>query len=686
MFIFSTIIFYRFTSVKQLKGFISYSNILILLIFSIISIMSLIISRPDNDDIEFFHRAFLQFFHLHDPIYVNETLLNFSGLPPLSILHLTTSYEYLIIFIAKIIGINPVIVYQNCMSWLASLITLLTYYSLFRMFGAKQKTSFIAVLLTVLFFIIDGNVHRSFGNMAFVRLWQGKTILWTTLIPICFFIIYKYITSKNNFYFFCIFMASVCALGLSNAGVFLIPIMVITVGCVNFFSNLLIYKRVLKGEIYHSILIIIGSLYCSVAALLITLGILPQPKDKTAWVYGWPSHWFENIMLVFGDYSTLVRDVLILLIVPFIALPFRKALLIIIYSLSITFLFFNPLVGPIVMSYVEPASYWRLVYLLPIPLSFGLIANIFEQWKQYKGSGVYLRPILALAIIIITLVTIEKVSISPKEISFKPPFAYKFDQKVLNSAKKINSILNNNLNLLIPDEMVAVLPLLNHNIRLEAGRSNSVQHYFLEYGDSIEGLRRQQAKGFIETTEPTYADAFHTSINSGVNGIISKKENLPKIVRELAKKHEGWEIAYIDTSYFLLLKNYQSNFIINFGLPLSISFSENRTVKASGNLDSVEENSFSIVLEGWINIPGKPNVTLIVTDAQDHILATTKNCFDRPDVSKARNDSSITTAGWITIIDKKKLKSNDNKFRIYYYDEVLQSAVNFINFDGNKTL
>ncbi len=658
-------------SINYTKILNSY-NVALAIIIGVISLLTLFTLRPDNDDIEFFHRAYLQNFHLGEPIYVHETLLNFEELPPISILHLTTSYEYFTVFISKIIHIDPVIAYQNLMSWIVSIVTLATYYCIFRFFGLEKKTSLIAVLFTSLFFIIDGNVHRSFGNVSFVRLWQGKTILWTTLIPMSMFVSYKFIRTKSFFYFVCLLMISICGVGLSNSGVFLIPVFLGVFAIAYLLTTYILERKLLIENYVLSIWILIGSGYCSLFAGFIILKIFPEQKDNLAWVFGWPANWWDNFLLPFGDLKVLIRSIIIILIAPLIALPLRKSIFLIIFSVSVFIICFNPLTGPFFMSILLPGSYWRLVYLLPIPLCFGFLANIFEK-NPKDGMLITKRTIRIIGCIMIlafTISTVEKTTLSPTEVSIKSPFQYKFDSAVLESAENINNVLDGHFNLLVPDDIVTVLPLINPNVRFEAGRTSSVQHYFIEYGLPEEGIKRQNAKAYIETLEPSLVPDFIKSISSGVNAVVVKNANIAPVARNLGMTEGAWSIALIDNRYTVFLKGYIQSGGNNsdFGFPLK--FIEEQDEKVVGNVDSVEVYSDNIVLEGWIRTTNKKTTLLLITDQHNRILSNTKNNFDRPDVSEYFNDPNLDNTGWIALVNKKDIDVENSTIRIYYLDDM----------------
>ncbi len=124
-------------SLVSIKG----NSLLIIWLFSIslaVSLLPLFILRPNSDDIDYFHRAFLQVYHLNEPIFTCETLHNIYGLPPLSVLHLTTSYEYFASFLSLLISVNPVFIYHNVLPAIISFLVPIVYFLLYRSLGFKN--------------------------------------------------------------------------------------------------------------------------------------------------------------------------------------------------------------------------------------------------------------------------------------------------------------------------------------------------------------------------------------------------------------------------------------------------------------------------------------------------------------------------------------------------------------------
>lgn len=530
----------------------------LLFISSLLLLFSTIVYKPDLDDVSFFHRAYVQFYNWLSPIYTYETSYNQIGLPPLSILHLLTSYEYFCLFLSSLLFMDPVLVYQNIMPAIFSFLLPIVYFCIFKTFGLKNKNALLATVLTALFLLIDGNLQRSFGNISFIRLWQGKKVLWTLGIPLYFVTVYRFLHYPSIITYLSITMIGISAIGLSNSGIYLAPVLIISVFIAYSLNELLdknkTYVRTFCPQV---LLIVLSNFYCLIITLSIICRWLPTPQNTGAWTEGWPQYWLDNIRLVIGSNTSLMRDLLILFVLPWISLSIKKARFLIIYSSVLVLLCFNPLLGPLWMKIILPGSYWRLVYLLPLPFCVGLLINYFQSKTFYSVKRNLLefvfKTIIFLLVIISVLTAHQWTTFSPNKAKYKYPLEYKFDsEKELRFCQSVKHLISNK-NLLAPVQIVSILPLLNPTVRLEVSRSGSI-YYFNEIGNPAEGTRRWNAYMFIAAKEssPICEGDFISSIRKGVNSIIIENKIVTKIITTLSAKSINYKIAYQNENYTLL--------------------------------------------------------------------------------------------------------------------------------------
>ena len=82
------------------------SHLLLLVLGLGYAITALLVRRPNQDDVVYFHRALTQLLDLHQPILLRQTSVDMDA-AAFSPVHLATSYEMLMGFLAHYLGIDP---------------------------------------------------------------------------------------------------------------------------------------------------------------------------------------------------------------------------------------------------------------------------------------------------------------------------------------------------------------------------------------------------------------------------------------------------------------------------------------------------------------------------------------------------------------------------------------------------
>jgi len=543
----------KFFIVQMFLNIKSHWFLLLLSIFT--ALVSLVNLRPDNDDVEFFHRAYYQLLHLEQPIATHETTMGRNDLFQLSWLHLATSYEFFISFMSHLVGLNPVLTYQNGAGFVFSAAVPMLYYVIFRSFGISKLYSYACVIGVIVFFFLDGNLHRSFGNVAFVRLWQGKTIVWTILIPLTQLVTWKFLREKSTFGFILLIFIGITGVGFSNTSIYIFPVLVLCVILafnLNFIVNNEIHE--IKRNFKASLLAAAGIAYIHIFILGLLFHLIPTPRDNSSWIVGWPGNWWDNLKLVLGDNTSIIKMVLICFLVPIIVLPVRKATMLILYSVSLIILCFNSLLGRFWMEQVLPGSYWRFVYLLPLPLCSGFIffgfTKLLVQFR--KNRRMVILPLVALIMVsAITIASFKQTSVKFSSTYHKDPFEYNFDPNILHFSKAVQSKLDHKL-VLAPVDVVCVIELLNPTIKMEATRSTL--HFFVEENLPEEGKKRVNAQKLIEQgiRNDEAEQDLNQTLKDGVQYIIVSKVNTPIIQTILNEQHFDWALLNADENFSLL--------------------------------------------------------------------------------------------------------------------------------------
>ena len=505
--------------------------------------ITLVTSRPDMDDISFFHRALVQPWRMDHPFVTTSTVYDVPGLPNLSGLHTLTSYEPLMAIAGWGLCGDPLWFYQNMGAFVAAVLLPVVLVLWFRHLGLRPGEALAAAAAVLIFLLCDGNTHRSFGNTSLVRLWQGKCIVWTLIIPAGLLFCDRFLRDPSVYRFHLIFMTGVSAVGLSNSGMILYTALVFCASGSYLLTYGLTRRRLIRALALNG-----GSVYCVALGMAFATGLLGR-TDMSAWT-GFPSSWPINVNLVIGGYRALARDVLLLTLVPFLVLPRRRSRFLIFYSLTLIATVLNPLTGRWVMQIVTSGSYWRFVYVLPLPLCAGLIVRCFVP-----GANRF-RTFARMAGGILTLATTAYAYKAPVFVDcrLKPVTAYKLPQNEAILARKSARHLGHGAIVLAPEESAWVMSLMNPSLRFVSIRIPEALHVFRNANRAQEGAQRVAVQGLVTDGQatPERMEALREVLRRRLDAIVLTSQAFPALARVLEKEKRPWRVVE-QTDHYLML-------------------------------------------------------------------------------------------------------------------------------------
>lgn len=521
---------------------------------------ALVVSRPDPDDLAFFHRALVQLGHPELPFVLHDTTHNQPGLAAISLTHTLTSYEHLVAMAASWLGLDPLWVYHNAAAALVMGLFPVVYFLLYRGFRLSPWTSLAATVLALGFLLVDGGPHRSFGNFGPVRCWQGKVVLVMELLPLVVLMVLRCLRRPSRRNLLLAAAAAVCAPGLSGSGIFLVPILVFAVSV----AYVVGYGPG-RTRVRRALLVNLAAGYCTLLALGFAVGVLPGPTDTTVW-NGWGSPtWWRNLALVVEGPWVLARDLLILLALPLLALPRPWGRVPVLLTLALCAVFANPLAGPFWIERLYTTGYWRLAYLFPLPLCAGLVGGVVLASLRAGGR----RGVKVLAVGVLGWVAVVAFEATVLERAFwKKPWEYKFLVPSLEASRAAAPLLDSR-SVLAPPEIVRVLGLLNPSIRFEATREGETLHLFGNAGLAREGRRRVLAQRCVSESRASQparqaflASVRQSSLRRGVDAIVVRSPALATVEALLELPTPSWEVETLPSTdaappmqrYVLLLR------------------------------------------------------------------------------------------------------------------------------------
>jgi hypothetical protein len=500
------------------------SQVLLLVLGFAYATMILFVRRPNQDDVVYFHRALSQLLDLHQPIFLRQTSVDIDA-AAFSPVHLTTSYEMLMAFLGHYLGINPLYCYQVVAHVCAAFLVPFVFYWCARIFGLDRWPAAIGALLGLAFlFLADESPYGALlgaglpliagqplesintaGMLGFGTvsgyLWQGKPIIWILLLPMGLALSYRFLLKRNKGDIVWLTFLGIAGVGLSNTGLYLIPAVI---GCswIAFFAVERFQPKHRFNwwhEFRRGLYLAIPMVYPVAILVLLSLNIIPKPIDTR--MFG-PSYmpWREAVDFVIGGPAEYLRCVILMVAVPLLLVRGRAGLFLFFYLCSVWLLCVNPLLAPWWMKNIFAYTYFRLVYLLPLPFLCVLIAAAAPRLMQ--KSNVKERAVIgaALGAIILSFVfTYRGVSILPRDpklgVGWKSPTECQLLPANIDFAKAAGRYIAH-AKLLAPIWTAGCeLPLLFPEMKVVAPRL--VTHYFANAGNPEEGNLRNQAAAFV---------------------------------------------------------------------------------------------------------------------------------------------------------------------------------------------
>src|SRR5262249_25011870 len=137
--------------------------------------------------------------------------------------------------------------------------------------------------------------------------------------------------------------------------------------------------------------------------------------------------WTEAVDYAVGGRTEYLRDVVLMITVPLLIVRARTGFFLFFYLCAVWLFCLNPLLARMWMANILAPTYFRLIYLLQLPLLCALIATARPQLaRKGKMNTDGLSTILALLAVVVSFVgSYHGISILPKDarlgIAWKAP-------------------------------------------------------------------------------------------------------------------------------------------------------------------------------------------------------------------------------------------------------------------------
>jgi hypothetical protein len=350
-------------------------------------------SRSDADDAFYVAVAAFHAGHTDIPLLSLDPMHGEHGWP--LIFPRFTSYELLAAQLSKTLGLPAVHVVYQLLPPLAAIMCVMAFFLCAQELMPKRWV--LVGLVAFVFTLLLGEQHRSYANFAFVRLFQGKAIFLTVIVPLIYWLSFKFVSERGRK---CDLMLLVCAqiagIGFSSFALLAAPLTGITAA---FTAMPPTNRKALQRFMAMSATTCVALPYLLIAATesqetMAYVSTYPFESPAQVWksVFGDYQQYFVAALLVFGP--LLCRDAL---------LRWRLAA----PPLFLLGILLNPWIAGFLSKHLTSnILYWRVVWVVPMTiwLAVALCVIIECAWTERNlkkpsfWTFLVLIPLLAIAI------------------------------------------------------------------------------------------------------------------------------------------------------------------------------------------------------------------------------------------------------------------------------------------------
>jgi hypothetical protein len=356
---------------------------------------------------------------------------------------------------------------------------------------------------TLVFILILGEAHRAPANFTFVRMFQGKAIYLSAILPAIFYLTARYLsprgTSADAFLLAC---AQITAIGLSNFSILAAPM----AGTGALLSNYILLNRQSKRKFWCVVATLSIALPYLIAVMLSSHGAASLSQFETelpatVWksVLGWRQHYFVAVLLLAGP--ILAGDKLLQLR---LAVP----------MLLLLAVYLNPWLSPLISRFVTtPPVYWRVMWSFPLLVAAAAGFCLVIEYVRGKATNRIFPVMLGTVVLFLLAVSIPFHTLrSDNDIRWD--FAgKKISPKNYEVAQAAVSIMEDDVGrLLAPDEISGIVAMFETHPVLVNARSLYIGFLAPAMGEE-ESVARQLLHDFVSGAAES-APAVRAALNS----------------------------------------------------------------------------------------------------------------------------------------------------------------------------
>jgi hypothetical protein len=447
--------------------------LLLALIGAAISVAAIVYSP---DDVNYISRAIYFLKNCNESLDLKQHDHGLIQFPMISALNIFRTMEFFCAYLAFILHLPFLHIYHLFLPALGGAMIPLAWFLAFSKFSKRTMVAALAAMAVCVFLSIDGSPHRSFGNYAFVRIWQNKCLFMSIFVPLFIAFSLDFFRTPIFLHWNRLFLLLIACAGLSPMTSFFMPFMGVLLGFSWWWAQGIrsqdSFKKILMFSAAYVYLLLIA-FYCFINANRARLDYLGSFRY-------FPKTFIEQFKLVFIDfwsYPSVTFLLFTVLSIVVVERSYRKFL--IVWIILCVTLFLNPIVFPFVSKVTTYNTYWRLFYLLPFPLVIGLPMTFLDRANKLRAGFAYM---VFLGLLLVSIIG----NLWPHQYATfgKVPFAfgqYKIDPHLEAAVKKMISVSKPGP-MLAPYSYGAVIPMYSPDFPQVCVREFTLKGFSIQYG------------------------------------------------------------------------------------------------------------------------------------------------------------------------------------------------------------
>jgi hypothetical protein len=323
--------------------------------------VTLVANRPDADDAFYQSIAANLLRFPTQPLLERDTLYHIAGMPIQLPVYRIHTYELLIGVVARTFDISPGEVAYVLLPAFFSVFAILSWGQLLRVLAPYRWTITLVTLFACVLML--GETHRSYGNFAFVRMFQGKAILASVVVPYIIYQAIQFSRHGKKSDWILLAAAQIAAIGITSTALFVAPVAVAVALAGTWLPTAKSMRRTMLALMASCYVIAIGGL----------LVIETQGGQSFIGTRQAMPSMLDVLTQTFGAWSLMPLLVALLATWAFAEGHFQSRFLLA-SSLCFFILVLNPYSYQFVAAHLTGLStYWRLEWALPIPLLLAIL-------------------------------------------------------------------------------------------------------------------------------------------------------------------------------------------------------------------------------------------------------------------------------------------------------------------------